>query len=408
MTKRLTDVVVRRLPIPVRGNAITYDSDVAGFGCRVTVGGARSFILNYRTKAGRERRITIGSASSWQTTGARTEAKRLRRLVEQGSDPLAEIEEARAAPTVADLCDRFEAEHLPRKRPSTVDAYRRILALHIRPHFGQHTKVTEVTYSDVDKLHRYVSKNSGPYIANRCIAVLGKMFSLAIRWQWRTDNPAKGIERNDEQKRKRYLSDEELPRLTRALAAHPDRQTANIVRMLLLTGARRGEVLAMRWADIEDGIWTKPGSTTKQKTDHVVPLSAPARQLLSEIRGARGKHQHGEYVFASDAKTGHVVEIKKGWANLCKAAGISGLRIHDLRHSFASQLASGGASLPLIGALLGHSTPVTTARYAHLFADPQRAAMEKIGAIIDAAGNGKPDDTVKQFPKGRSRRPGAK
>jgi integrase len=407
MSKHLTDAIVRRLPIPARGNAITYDSDVAGFGCRVTAAGAKSFVLNYRTRSGRERRITIGSASSWQTTAARAEAKRLRRLVEQGGDPLAEIEEARAAPTMGDLADRFIAEHLPKKRPSTVDAYKRILALHIRPHFGAHIKVADVTYSDVDKLHRHVTKHGGAYIANRCVAVLGKMFSLAIRWQWRTDNPAKGIERNDEAKRKRYLSPDELARLTQALAAHPDRQTANIIRLLLLTGSRRGEVLAMRWADIKDGTWTKPGSTTKQKTDHVLPLSAPAQQLLSGIHDARGKPL-GEFVFPSDGKTGHVVEMKKGWASLCKAAGINGLRIHDLRHSFAAQLASGGASLPLIGALLGHSNPVTTARYAHLFADPQRAAMEKIGAIIDAAGNGKPGDTVKQFPKGRSRRPSAK
>jgi integrase len=398
MTKHLTDAVVKRLPAPAEGNAITYDDDVAGFGCRVTAGGARSFILNYRTQAGRERRITIGSASDWQTTAARTKAKELRRLIDDGGDPLADIEDAREAPTVADLCDRFVEEHLPRKRLSTADAYKRILALHVRPHFGQHTKVAAVEFDDIDKLHRHVTKHSGGYIANRTVAVLSKMFALAIKRKWRTDNPVKGIERNTESKRKRYLSGAELTRLTQALAAHPDRQTANIVRMLLLTGARRGEILAMRWADISDGTWTKPGSTTKQKTDHVVPLSAPAQQLLSEIDGT------GEYVFPSDGKTGHVVEIKKGWSSICKAAGIKGLRIHDLRHTFASQLASAGASLPLIGALLGHSSPVTTARYAHLFSDPQKAAVEKVAAIIEATGNGKAADTVKPFPKGRARR----
>jgi integrase len=408
MTKHLTNAIVRRLPAPDQGNAITYDADVRGFGVRVTAAGAKSFVLNYRVKgSGRERRYTLGGFPNWTTVAARKEARRLKQLIDSGSDPMAEIEDERAAPTMADLCDRFIDEHLPKKRPSTIDAYKRILALHVRPHFGAHTKVADVTYSDIDRLHRAVTKHGGPYIANRCVAVLGKMFSLAIRWGWRDSHPAKGIERNDEAKRKRYLSPDELARLTQALAAASDRQTANIIRLLLLAGARRGEVLSMRWADIEDGTWTKPGSTTKQKTDHVVPLSAPARQLLSEIQAARG-HQIGEFVFPGDGKTGHVVEIKKGWASLCKAAGIKGLRIHDLRHSFASQLASGGASLPLIGALLGHSNPVTTHRYAHLFADPQRAAVEKVGAIIDAAGNGKPGDTVKPFPKGRSRRPSAK
>jgi integrase len=206
------------------------------------------------------------------------------------------------------------------------------------------------------------------------------MFSLAIKWKMRTDNPAKGIEHNGETKRKRYLSGEELARLLAALAMH-DRQFADIVRVLVLTGSRRGEVLAMRWANIDlvKGTWTKPGSTTKQRTDHTTFLSAPMLQLLAEIPA------HGEYVFPSDGKTGHVVEIKRAWARLCKAAGITGLRLHDLRHSFASQLVSGGASLELIGALLGHASPVTTHRYAHLFDDPQRAAVEKVGAIVDAA-----------------------
>jgi hypothetical protein len=286
MTKRLSDAVVRRLPIPAKGNTITYDDNVAGFGCRVTAADARSFVLNYRTKDGTERRITIGRFPNWATTAARAKAKELRREIDDGGDPLGKIETAREAPTVADLCDRFIEEHLPRKRPSTIDAYKRILALHVRPHFsrhakkevadGRHTKVAAVEFADIDNLHRHVTKNSGSYIANRTVAVLSKMFALAIKWKWRTDNPAKGIERNTESKRKRYLSGDELARLTAALAAHPDKQTANIVRLLLLTGSRRGEILSMRWADINDGTWTKPGSTTKQKTDHVVPLSAPA------------------------------------------------------------------------------------------------------------------------------------
>jgi len=224
------------------------------------------------------------------------------------------------------------------------------------------------------------------------------MFSLAIRWGMRADNPAKGIERNPETGRKRYLKGDELARLVTALAAHPDRQAADIVRMLLLTGARRGEVFAMRWADIDltEGTWTKPGSTTKQKTEHIAPLSAPARQLLAEISDKQRKPL-GTFVFPGDSATGHAVELKRAWRTICKAADITGLRVHDLRHSFASQLVSGGASLPLIGALLGHSNPTTTARYAHLFQDPQRAAVEKVGAVITAA-SGKTGGTIEPFP----------
>jgi integrase len=387
MAQRLTDASVKRLRAPRAGNKITYDSDVAGFGIRVTAAGARSFAFNYRTRSGRERRHTIGGYPDWRTTGAREEARRLRRLVDEGGDPLADIEAERDAPTVAELCDRFELEHLPRKRPGTATDYRRMLRNHIRPHFGQHAKVADVDFSHIDALHRKISKAGYKHRANRVVAVLSKMFALAIRWKLRPDNPCKGIEKNQEGKRKRYLSGDELVRLTTALAEHPDRQAANIVRMLLLTGARRGEVLAAKWDDIDlgTGTWTKPASTTKQAADHVAPLSAPARQLLSDIAAKGGDSRLSEYVFPGHATAGHRTTIKRNWRWIIKAAGITGLRIHDLRHSFASQLASGGASLPLIGALLGHSSPVTTHRYAHLYDDPQRAAVERVGAVVEAA-----------------------
>ena len=278
-----------------------------------------------------------------------------------------------------------------RKRPSTVRTYRQMLDLHIGPHFGRHRKVSDVRFEDIDALHRKITRGGSPYQANRCVAVLSKMFSLAVRWRMRDDNPCKGVEKNYEAKRKRYLSADELVRLTKALAEYSDGQVANVIRVLLLSGCRRGEALGMRWADIDlsGGVWTKPGSTTKQRSDHVVPMSAPLRQLLSEIRTEQAnknpKRPLGEFVFPSSGGTGHLVEIKKGWASVCKAAGITSLRVHDLRHSFASQLASGGASLPLIGALLGHSNPTTTGRYAHLLSDPLKDAVERVGAIVAAA-----------------------
>jgi hypothetical protein len=151
MAQRLTDATIKRLPAPIKGNKITYDSEVPGLGIRVTAAGARSFILNYRTRSGRERRFTIGNHPDWRATEAREEARRLRRLVDEGGDPLAAIEAERAAPTMAELCDRFEQEHLLRKRPGTAADYRRMLRNHIRPYFGNHTKmadpdVTRVTY----------------------------------------------------------------------------------------------------------------------------------------------------------------------------------------------------------------------------------------------------------------------
>jgi integrase len=279
-----------------------------------------------------------------------------------------------------------------------------MLAIHIRPHFGPHAKVADVTFADVDALHRKITKTGATYAANRCIAIVSKMFSLAVRWGYRETNPAKGIERNTEYGRRRYLGSDELVRLTTALAKHPDKQAADIIRLLLLTGARRGEVLAMRWADIDvaEGIWSKPPSSTKQKEHHQVPLSAPARQLLSEIskQQAGKRHVLPTYVFPGIGITGHRIELKKDWRQLTKAAQISGLRIHDLRHSYASQLVSSGASLPLIGALLGHANPSTTARYAHLAHDPLREATERVGSVITAAGKPVPPNSVVRL-KGR-------
>ena len=159
-----------------------------------------------------------------------------------------------------------------------------MIAKRILPALGA-IKVADVTFSDIDGLHRKITRGGTPIRANRVLALLSKMFSLAIKLQMRSDNPCRGVERNQENKRTRYLSADEISRLTAALAAHEDQQAANIVRLLLLTGARLNEVQSATWDqfDIERGIWTKPGATTKQKTEHRVPLSAPARQLLAEL-----------------------------------------------------------------------------------------------------------------------------
>jgi len=379
MASKLTDGVVKALPAPAKGSRIAYDSDVKGFGIRVTAGGTRAFILNYRTRLGRERRYTIGSFPDWKTAVARSEAAELKKLIDRGGDPLGDIKAGREAPTMTNLCDRFIADYLPRKRPSTQKSYRQKIEAEIRPALGR-LKVAEIVFADVDALHRTISKRA-PYRANRCIALLSRMFSMAIRWGLRTDNPCRGIERNQEHKRQRYLSADELGRLTLALAEHKDQQSADIIRMLLLTGARRGEVLAARWADIDlpASVWSKPAATTKQRTAHHVPLSDATLQLLLDLRDR--SPVDAEWLFPGRDGS-HRKDVKDSWASLCRAAGITGARAHDLRHTYASVLASVGLSLPVIGALLGHTTPTTTARYAHLFDDPLRAATERASAII--------------------------
>lgn len=157
------DIPVKKLPVPETGSKIHWDSEVGGFGCRVWASGARSYILDYRTRAGRQRRYTIGDAGDWTVGSARIEARRLRRVVDEGGDPMGAIQDERAAPTMADLCDRFEAEHLNKKRASTAGDYRGILKNHVRPHFGRHTKVSDVQFEDVDALHAKIQQDCALY-----------------------------------------------------------------------------------------------------------------------------------------------------------------------------------------------------------------------------------------------------
>jgi integrase len=384
MAQRLTPSFVKALKAPPegKGSRIVFDDLVPGFGVRVTEKGTKSFMLDYRNRAGHQRRYTIGTLPAWEVGPAREEAKRLRRKIDVGEDPQEESKTEREAKTVQDLIDRFRDEHLPKKRASTVTNYELVIDKYIKPAL-KNRKVADVKYTDVEDLKRKVGKS---YQANRTLAVLSKMMSLAVKWQWRADNPVRGVDRLTERRRATYLEGEELGRLLAALAVHKDKQSANIIRLLLLTGARRGEVLGARWEqfDLTAGRWTKPPASTKQDKMHEVPLSAPARLLLAELW--EDADDDAEFVFPSaTSESGHVQEIKKSWAKLCKAAGITGVRVHDLRHTYASALASTGHSLPVIGELLGHTQPSTTQRYSHLFEDAKRKAAEKAAEFLTGA-----------------------
>lgn len=379
MSERLTDRIFAKLIQPSVGNTIYFDSEVGGLAVRVTAGGSRSFVLCYRTRAGRQRRYTIGAYPDWTVTAARTEARELKHQIDRGGDPLGERTADREAPTVADLCQRFADEHLPKRRPSTRSNYAAAIRNVIVPKLGA-LKVADVTFADIDTLHRKITKDA-PIQANRILAQLSKMFSLAIKWGWRADNPCRGVEHNHEERRERYLSAAELSRLGETLDKFHDQPAAAVVALLLLTGSRVGEVLTMRWQDIDlsAGIWTKPSAHTKQKKTDRLPLSEPARALLAKLHSAS---IGTDYVFPGIGRTGRRYEIKEAWKEICVLADIKNCRAHDLRHTHASILVSAGYSLPIIGRLLGHTQPATTARYAHLADDPLRLATEKAGAII--------------------------
>jgi integrase len=381
MGLRITEKTIRSLKAPETGNRIYYDEQLGGFGVRVTAGGALSFVLTYWTR-GRQRRHTIGRHPETNATAAREEAIRLRDEIRRGGDPLREKEQRREAPTIADLYNDYIERHAKiHLRPNTIRSAEGMARKHILPKIGR-IKVADLTRRDVEELHNSVKDS--PYQANRVRALLSKMMNLAKAWEWRADNPCEGIPKFREEKRERWLSTQEIERLCDALDKYSNQSVANAIRLMLLTGARKSEALTARWEDInlELGVWTKPSHHTKQKRTEHVPLSAPAIQLLASMKEQADDNAH---LFPGDVAEQPLNEIKWAWAKLCKQAKIENVRIHDLRHTYASHLVSSGMSLPIVGRLLGHTQPQTTARYAHLADDPLRQATNRFASIVAAA-----------------------
>ena len=243
------DALIRKLQPPAKGNRITYDLVVKGFGVRVTAAGCRSFILTYRRKAdAKERRPQFGAFPDWSVAAARDEAKRLKREIDGGGDPVGEHREQLQAPTVNDLCDRYE--ELADRRPSTQVDYRSKLRVDIRPGLGKR-KVASIEPEDVKTLLRAITARSGPYAANRVVALFNKLMTLAVQWGWRAVNPCGHVQRNEEAPRIRYLKAPELERLFKALAEHQDQDAADFFKFRRLTGARRGETRSARWLDFD-------------------------------------------------------------------------------------------------------------------------------------------------------------
>jgi integrase len=409
-----------------------WDSEIPGFGCKVTSKGGRIYLLQY-SRNDRDHRVTIGRHGvEFTAEQARNEVRRLRGLIASGENPaLARVRE-RSAPTVAELGQRYLEEYArPHKKPSGFAQDRRNLDNHIVPLIGS-LKVSDIERQDVTRVMRDVAagktaKNEktklqgrrivrgGEIVANRVHALLSKMFELAEDWKYRPNgsNPCRGAKRFAEHKVERFLSAEELSRLGTALNAAkegrlvveadapvtvPEKRkrggqrrigprsenpyAVTAIQLLLLTGCRLGEILELRWShvDFERRLLLLPDSKTGAKT---VYLSEPALGVLSDMERAEGS----PYVFPGKRSSEPLRSIRKPWEHLCKAARLQNLRLHDLRHSFASVGAASGLSLPMIGALLGHSQPNTTARYAHLAASPLHQAADAIGARIIGAMN---------------------
>lgn len=384
-----------------------FDEEVLGFALVVYTSGTKGFVLDYRVN-GRQRRYTIGRWPDWSVVEARQRAKELRRELESGQDPLDVRTDRQDAARVSLLIERYIEEHVPtlaeRNGTDQISMMRKFVA----PAW-KNRLVAEITPMDVERLLTMIAEGRArpakskttrkrsaplkpakptPIRANRVGEVLRKMFNLAIKWKMRDDNPAEGFRRRPETEREVFLSLEEIGRLAIALEKSEDQRAAGIIRLCMLTGARLGEVRQARFEqfNLDYAVWTKQAAHTKQRKVHRVPISPDAVAL---IRLRRDAVPVGcPWLFPGDVEPSPeqpegqpVQEIRKFWYAIQKEAKLPKLRIHDLRHTFASLLASGGASLAIIGKLLGHTQAKTTQRYAHLAEQPLR---DGVGFVADA------------------------
>lgn len=384
LKRKLTVRLVESIA-PGEQDTFIWDAEVPGFGLRVWPSGKRVFIYQYRTRHRQTRRPVIGQYGPMRPEQARRIARQWAAEVQRGGDPGGERREAGRAPTVSALAERYMAEHaLVKKRPRSARSDESNLRNHVLPALGS-KKAAAVTRADIAKLHH--SMRNTPGAANRVLALLSKMFNLAERWELRPDgsNPCRHIDRYPERKFERFLSMEEIGRLGAALAEAKQAQTempsaVAAIRLLIFTGCRLSEILTLRWDDVDTdrSCLRLPDTKTGAK---VVYLSPPALEVLNGIERQEGN----PYVIVGREPGSHLVNLRKPWYRIRNRAGLEGVRLHDLRHSFASVGVASGLSLPIIGALLGHSQPATTQRYAHLADDPLQQASAAIGQRIAAA-----------------------
>jgi integrase len=393
---------------PASKDVFVWDTELKGFGLKVTPAGAKIYLIQYRMggRGARVQRYTIGRhGSPWTPESVRTEAGRLLGRVKNKTDPAKEKKSAAAAhqadadaPTLAAFADQYIEEYArPYKKPRTVEEDERNLRLHIKPALGR-LKLKDITAADIAKFH--AARRSTPTNANRCRALLSHLFEIAERWGERpiNSNPCRHVEKFIEQKRERFLSGTEMVRLGDALAGaegHQPPAALAAIRLLILTGCRLSEILALewRWVDFERACLNLPDSKTGAK---VVPLGAPALRLLAALP----RQDDNPYVLPAERGDGHFVGIQKVWQRIRGAARLPEVRIHDLRHSFASIAVSGGDSLYLVGKVLGHRQARTTERYAHLRDDPLRAVANRTADTIAAMLEGENGGTVVRLKSG--------
>ena len=404
-----------------------WDSELKGFGLRVTPTGVKTYFVWYRAGEGRaaaRKEYTIARHGVMTPEEARAEASKVLSRVRLGEDPQASRHRARDEMDMAALCDLYLAEGVATKKPGTLVSDRSRIRAHIKPLLGKRP-VSAVTTAEIAKFMRDVangktasslkpsrkalkakgltgkalaavetrkrsdpSARGGKGTASRTLGLLGAIFAFAMREEIRSDNPVRGVAKFKDKQSQRFLSATELQRLTAALQAAEDSGTnargLNVIRLLTLTGARKGEIEGLRWSevDFERASLRLADSKTGAR---IVPLGAAALLCLQGLTRSKA----ATFVFPAEADPKrHYVGTPKVWEKVRTMADLPNVRLHDLRHTFASFGAAGGLSLPLIAAILGHKDVKTTQQYAHLADSPVKAAADRTAAAIDGAMRG--------------------
>jgi integrase len=379
LTKKLVDAIE-----PEKQDVLIHDSELRGFRLKVTPKGKRTYYLYYRTAAGQQRNPSIGVHGDITCEQARAIAKDWLADVAKGDDPSKQRMALRHSETIKDLWERYIKSHRQHLKASSATELTRLWEKNILPQFGG-KKAAQLEKSDIRAFHE---KNAHrPYTANRMLEAIRSVYNKAIAEEWLalTVNPCAGIKKYKEKKRERFLSIAEIAKLSDVLREAELAQTESpsvvaLIRLLLLTGCRLSEILTLQWShiDYEQRCFRLPDSKTGAK---VVYVSAPVMELISSIAEREGN----PYVIAGGMKSGQLAPPQKAWRRIRAKAGLDDVRLHDLRHSYASVGAASGMSLLMIGALLGQSQAQTTERYAHLIGDPVREASDVIGNRIAAA-----------------------
>lgn len=383
MSNRLlfTKTAIVALPEPPKGQRSTYyDEKVQKLAIRITAAGSRTFYVIKRAGSGMAW-LKLGLFPDMSVENARKEAEKVLGQFAQGNDPAQIRRVERTEMTLDDLHNEYMIRCAAfNRRPDKPKAnYRLYLSA-----WGKR-KLSTIRHEEVDRLHKKIGRENGIVTANIALKLLHVMFNKAINeWRiWSGENPAHGIKKFPEQSRDRFLQSDELPRFFQAVAEEPNESIRDYVLISLLTGARRTNVLEMRWQDVsfERAEWRI--GMTKNGTPQTVTLSPEALEVLRN----RKPLEEAAFVFPGTGKQGHLAEPKKGWTRILERAGIADLRIHDLRRTLGSWQAKTGASLAIIGKSLNHKNQSTTAIYARLDLDPVRQSVNTAtSAMMAAAG----------------------